>query len=110
VFRIAQEALTNVVRHAQADRCVVSLALHECEHVLELEITDDGRGLPSIRGSGVGLASMRERAEELGGTWEIEALKSRGTAVRVRLPCVLPTPAATSSPSLALPALGEEET
>jgi signal transduction histidine kinase len=86
LFRIAQEALTNVVRHAQASRCVVSLALCERGQALELTITDNGHGLPPIRGMGVGLASMRERAEELGGTCEIEALPARGTCIRVRLP------------------------
>ena len=108
LFRISQEAITNVVRHAQASRCVVSLALHESEQVLELAITDNGRGLPPIRGTGVGLASMRERAEELGGTWEIESLKSGGTAVRVRLSCLLPTLAAAAESELVLPTLGEE--
>lgn len=88
-FRIAQEALTNVVRHSQASRCVVALALHEREGALDLEISDNGRGLPPTRGAGVGLASMRERAEELGGTCEIEQMPSGGTRVQARLPCSL---------------------
>jgi signal transduction histidine kinase len=108
LFRIAQEALTNVVRHAQASRCGMSLALHESEQVLELAVMDNGRGLPPIRGTGVGLASMRERAEELGGTWEIESLPNGGTAVRVRLPCLLPTLAAAAESALFLPTLGKE--
>jgi signal transduction histidine kinase len=107
VFRIAQEALTNAVRHAQASRCVVSLARCEREEVLELTITDNGRGLPPIRGTGVGLASMRERAEELGGTWEIESLPTGGTGVRVRLPCLLPALVAPPEPESHLTALGE---
>ncbi|HEY7124169.1 MAG TPA: GAF domain-containing sensor histidine kinase [Ktedonobacterales bacterium] len=107
LFRIAQEALTNVVRHAQASRCVISLALREREQALELSIIDNGRGLPPIRGTGVGLASMRERAEELGGSWEIESLPTGGTGVRVRLPCLLPTLAAPLEPKLPLTALGE---
>ena len=106
VFRIAQEALTNVVRHAQARRCVVSLTLGVRE--LELTITDNGRGLPAIQGTGVGLASMRERAEELGGTWEIESPPTGGTCVRVRLPSLLPTLAAASEPEALLTAQGEE--
>lgn len=108
LYRIAQEALTNVVRHAQASRCVVSLALHEQEQLLELTVTDNGRGLPPIRGTGVGLASMRERAEELGGTWEIESLPTGGTCVRVRLPCVSPIPAASPERETHLTVLGEE--
>ncbi len=107
LFRIAQEALTNVVRHAQASRCVVSLALCEREQMLALEITDNGRGLPPIRSTGVGLASMRERAEELGGTCEIESLPAGGACVRVRLPCSLPTLAAPE-PEPHLTVLGEE--
>ena len=95
LFRIAQEALTNVVRHAQASHCVVSLAVRESESMLELQITDNGRGLPPVRSAGVGLASMRERAEELGGTWEIEPVPTGGTLVRVRLPC---SPLLLSSP------------
>jgi signal transduction histidine kinase len=107
LFRIAQEALTNVVRHAQASRCVVSLSLHEDESVLELQITDNGRGLPVVRGTGVGLESMRERAEELGGTWEIEPVPTGGTCVRVCLPSALPLPAAPESEPC-LTVLGDE--
>jgi signal transduction histidine kinase len=46
-YRIAQEAMTNVVRHAEASECVVRLALDETVETLRLEIRDDGRGLPS---------------------------------------------------------------
>ncbi len=108
LFRIAQEALTNVVRHAQASRCVVSLALHEREQVLSLTITDNGRGLPLIRGTGVGLASMRERAEELGGTWKIESLPTGGTCVHVCLPYSPPTFAPAAEPEPHLTVLEEE--
>ena len=110
LFRIAQEALTNVVRHAQASRCVISLALCEREQMLELTITDNGHGLPPkrSRSTGVGMASMRERAEELGGTWEIESLPTGGTRIRVRLPCSLTTLAAPPEPEPHLTALGGE--
>jgi signal transduction histidine kinase len=64
-YWIACEALTNVARHATASTCQVRLARTDG---LELEIGDDGRGLQPGR-AGVGLAAMRERAEELGGTW-----------------------------------------
>src|SRR5215218_2277386 len=60
-YRIVQEALTNVARHAKASKCVIHLALEEAEGTLRLEIEDDGRGLPPERGHGVGIASMRER-------------------------------------------------
>ena len=89
-YRIAQEALTNVVRHAAADACTVSLAIDEGS-VLCLEVRDDGRGIPGLRENsptraGVGLTSMRERATELGGSLVVEPLPEGGTSVRARLP------------------------
>jgi signal transduction histidine kinase len=88
IYRIGQEALTNVVRHAQARHCDLRLALDEAAGLLTLSIQDDGRGLPQVRGAGVGLVSMRERAEELGGTWSIEPVPTGGTVVVARLPYV----------------------
>jgi signal transduction histidine kinase len=82
-YRIAQEALTNVVKHAGARHCAVTLAL---DGALHFEVADDGRGLPAGRRAGVGLTSMRERAEELGGQWRVEAAPTGGTRVIVRLP------------------------
>ena len=83
-YRIVQEALTNVVRHACAHTCLIRLALEA--GVLCLEIADDGAGLPAERRAGVGLRSMRERAEELGGSLAVEAVPTGGTRVRARLP------------------------
>jgi signal transduction histidine kinase len=83
VFRIVQEALTNVVRHSQARACFVRLKL---EDRLVVEISDDGRGLPAAPHAGIGLTSMRERAAELGGTCVIEARREGGTRVLVQLP------------------------
>ncbi len=82
-YRIVQEALTNVVRHAGARSCVVRLALDEALH---LEIADDGVGLAAASRAGVGLASMRERAAELGGTCVVEMPPTGGTRVLARLP------------------------
>ncbi|HET7142903.1 MAG TPA: ATP-binding protein, partial [Anaerolineales bacterium] len=97
VYRITQEALTNVVRHAEAHTCNVRITLDESVGLLCLEVQDDGRGLPVKRRAGVGLNSMRERAEELGGTWTIESLSTRGTRMLARLPCHSPdTPAPTA--------------
>jgi signal transduction histidine kinase len=98
IFRIAQEALTNVVRHSRASRCVVRLGLHEQERLLELEIEDNGRGIDPARSAGVGLASMRERAEELGGTCEVKQVLTGGTCVHVRLPSLLPQLSETETP------------
>jgi signal transduction histidine kinase len=89
-YRIAQEAMTNVVRHAAARQCSVSLALDEEAGGLHLEIRDDGRGLSSERGRGVGIASMRERAEELGGSCVVESPPEGGARVRATLPCTTP--------------------
>ena len=82
-YRIAQEALTNVVRHAQAHTCSIHFTL---DNGLCVEVCDDGRGIPAGQRAGVGLTSMRERAEELGGTCEIEAIPAGGTRIYVRLP------------------------
>ena len=95
VYRIAQEALTNVVRHAHARHCGLQLTLDESVGRLCLSIQDDGCGLPSSRSVGVGLVSMRERAEELGGTWSIEPLPTGGTRVLAQLPCMHSETAAT---------------
>ena len=89
VYRIAQEALTNVVRHAGAPRCRIGLAVARAAvgrpHVV-LQVVDDGRGIgPAPRG-GVGLHSMRERAAELGGSCAIEPGPGGGTMVRADLP------------------------
>src|SRR5215212_9072949 len=89
-YRIAQEAMTNVVRHAGASSCSVRIALdEEAEEadVLHLEVEDDGRGVGEEPKAGVGTHSMRERAEELGGRCTIEALSLRGTLVSAQLPC-----------------------
>jgi signal transduction histidine kinase len=86
-YRITQEALTNVTRHARAHDCVVRLALHDS--LLEVEVHDDGVGITAERQAGVGLASMRERAAELGGTCVIEARPDSGTWVQARLPLPL---------------------
>jgi signal transduction histidine kinase len=84
VYRIAQEAITNVVRHAQAQRCNVSILVQD--HHLDLTIADDGKGHPANFRFGVGLNSMRERAEELGGHIDFENQPAGGMRVQVRLP------------------------
>lgn len=83
-YRIVTEALTNVVRHAGATRCTVWLCPSETE--LHLAVDDDGRGVPDSYRAGVGLTSMRERAEELGGAFRIERLPEGGTRVVASLP------------------------
>jgi len=87
-YHIAREAITNAARHARARSCRVRLALEDAPErpELRLEISDDGVGLPKKRTAGVGLSSMRERAEELGGTCTVESPPGEGTRVLARLP------------------------
>jgi signal transduction histidine kinase len=89
-YRIVLEALTNVVRHAGASQCVIRLELNRATGWLCLEIKDDGRGLPTAARPGVGLNSMRERAEELGGSWLVDSVRPGGTRIEARLPCHVP--------------------
>lgn len=87
-YRISLEAVTNVLRHARACSCRVSLLLAEQNgrRSLSLEIVDDGVGLPRAYRAGVGLMSMRERVAELGGTWTIERQVPAGTRLVALLP------------------------
>ncbi|UJP41327.1 sensor histidine kinase [Cellulomonas palmilytica] len=87
-YRIVGEALTNVVRHSGAQRCIVSVSFDDRLH---LEITDDGRGVPPEHRRGVGLSSMVERAVEVGGRCEIDSADRQGTHVRAELPLEAPT-------------------
>ena len=82
-YRIVTEALTNVVRHAHARHCTIWLCLADALYVA---VDDDGIGLPEGYRPGVGMASMRERAEELGGACRIERRPEGGVRVLARLP------------------------
>ncbi len=82
-YRIVQEALTNVARHAHARTCTVRLAI---TGAFQLEISDDGVGFRLESGAGVGLLSMRERAAEAGGSCLVESTPGLGTRILVRLP------------------------
>jgi len=93
IYRIVQEALTNVSRHAQATRAVVRIV--ERDGVVRASVTDDGRGLPDAgalgpRGDGLeggfGMGGMRERAELIGGELEFGPAPERGTTVRLSVP------------------------
>jgi signal transduction histidine kinase len=88
LFRVAQQSLGNVARHAKTSRAVVRIAFRAAEVAMTVE--DHGCGFdPSQSFSeprGWGLAGMRERVEALGGSCEIESAPGRGTAVLVVLP------------------------
>jgi signal transduction histidine kinase len=85
-YRIALEAMTNVVRHAGAAHCLIRVARRPDAGVVELEVSDDGRGMGAAWREGIGLGSMRERAEELGGTCVVGPAPGGGTRVFARLP------------------------
>jgi PAS domain S-box-containing protein len=100
LFRVAQEALTNIVKHAHASAAAVALAAEPGR--VTLTIADNGAGFdterpPAASGSrGMGMASMRERAEAVGGRPRIESAPGRGTRVIVEVPHVAaPRPAPT---------------
>ena len=86
-YRIVQEALVNVERHAQARSC--SIRLISMERVLHLDIIDDGVGVPTEPRLGVGLQSMCERAAELSGKCQIYPGREGGTQVTVSLPLII---------------------
>ena len=93
VYRIVQEALTNVSRHAEATSAVISVS--ERDGILRASVTDDGKGMPDSdrlgpRGDGLeggfGMGGMRERAELIGGELEFMPAPGRGTTVRLTAP------------------------
>jgi signal transduction histidine kinase len=93
IYRVVQEALTNVSRHAQASRALVSVT--ERDGVVRASVTDDGKGLPEAdrlgpRGDGLeggfGMSGMRERAELVGGELELVPAPGRGTVMRLTVP------------------------
>jgi two-component system sensor histidine kinase UhpB len=85
IYRVAQEALTNVLRHAEASRCVVELEREDGG--VRLSVSDDGIGMPAhLDGDTIGIEGMRERALLGGGRLTIESRSGRGTQVTLRLP------------------------
>ncbi|MCB2205979.1 PAS domain S-box protein [bacterium] len=89
LYRIAQEAMTNILRHAHAKK--ISVTLRQRTQRIFLEITDDGVGISprdSEQSSSMGLISMRERAELLGGNIDVLPGDDGGTVVRVTVPIV----------------------
>lgn len=86
IYRVVQEALRNVTRHAEAKRVEIELAKNGS--FLHLVIRDDGRGFSPEREKGVGLLGMQERVRRLHGSFHVDSGPGRGTAVRVDLPAV----------------------
>jgi signal transduction histidine kinase len=87
VFRIAQEALTNILKHSEAKSADLFISMDR--DTFTLRVTDDGKGIPSGRlatSTSHGLASMRHRIAGLGGTWDLGSPSSGGTVVTARIP------------------------
>jgi signal transduction histidine kinase len=84
IYRVVQEALNNVLRHAQASAVQISLQQHPGE--LLLNIQDDGAGFDAQRVRGLGLLGMEERTRHLGGTFGVDSHAGRGTILKVVLP------------------------
>ena len=106
IYRIVQEALNNVVKHARAEHARVAVADRPDDGVVVIEVTDDGRGFDLNEGTqGFGLVGMRERAAAVGGSVTLTSAPGRGTQVSVTLPLVRrsaqPDRAADESPAQA---------
>ena len=86
-YRIVTESMTNVLRHARAARCWLTIT---AGNTIDIDIVDDGIGLNGHAHDGVGLESIGARAEELGGNVDFRANVPQGTHVHASLPAVLP--------------------
>jgi signal transduction histidine kinase len=90
LFRVAQEAMTNIARHAEAKQVLITVEFQD--GTISFEVEDDGRGFdPAVRvahpaGLGVGLMGMRERVELIGGKFELDSRPHGGTHIRVEVP------------------------
>jgi len=97
VYRIIQEALSNVVKHSKADVCRVQLNCFPDRKILQIEVSDNGMGIhPGSSGMGVGLIGMRERVFGAGGKIYMSSEKVSGMVIFVELPIDIPLPEAIS--------------
>lgn len=84
VYRIVQEALTNVAKHAEAGRVAIVLSGHE---IITLMISDDGKGFDGTRvRMGIGLSNIRDRANLLQGTLQVSSKRGKGTTLHIEFP------------------------
>jgi signal transduction histidine kinase len=90
IFRVVQEAITNVDKHAHAESVLIQASVKD--RTLSIDVEDDGEGFereiskPDAAGRGWGLLGMRERIEMLGGTLRIESARGQGTHLALRVP------------------------
>jgi signal transduction histidine kinase len=116
LYRIAQEAITNAAKHAEASHVMLRLAMREAvdgdgegvERAIELMVEDDGRASERAVRSGMGLLGMRERVASLGGRLSFEARPNAGAVLRVVIP-VAAAPTGQAEESLAAHSLHEPE-
>lgn len=85
-YRIIMEGITNAIKHARANQCDIRLNFLSEKQELEIKLVDDGIGMPTPIISGIGLQSMRERTEELGGYFCLEENAKGGITITARLP------------------------
>lgn len=85
VYRLVQECLTNVTRHAEATQVTVNLKI---KNQLDISVNDNGKGFDANNLTGFGLLGMRERVEGLGGTLVFDTNQTAGTRVLARLPLI----------------------
>jgi len=86
IFRISQEAVNNIAKYSNAS--IVNLSLGKEDDKILLTIKDDGQGFnPDTVRRGLGLTTMRERAQLSGGTFDLESVVGKGTLIRVSWPC-----------------------
>ena len=84
IYRVVQEALNNVARHAQASAAQVRV--QRSDGGIDLTVQDDGSGFDADRVRGLGLLGMEERVRHLGGIFSIDSHPGRGTLLRIKLP------------------------
>jgi len=84
IYRVVQEALNNIVRHAQASAAQVKLKWED--ELITLTVQDDGSGFDAERVRGLGLLGMEERVHHLGGAFVIDSQPGRGTVLKINLP------------------------
>lgn len=93
LFRVAQEALSNAVRHAAASHVAIAITLWPKRHSLRMDICDDGRGCDlataaaaGSQGQGIGLGGMRDRVDLFDGTLDLQSAPGKGFKIRMELP------------------------
>ncbi|WP_077297228.1 sensor histidine kinase [Virgibacillus pantothenticus] len=87
VFRIVQEALANILRHSNASKVVIQISKRSDELLLHISDNGNGFNVDEERKASYGLKTMKERSEELGGTFRIRSSEREGTYVDIRIPC-----------------------